>query len=759
MKFYTLLTAVFLCCQLVHAQNYTLSGIVTDKTDSTPLSGANISVKNTDVNTHSQTGTKGEFSTKGLTKGTYIITVSFIGYESLQDTLLLQENIPNLNYTLKPRETRMHEIVITGTGTEHYLKDAPVQTEVISGKALNEYAGRSIEDILGGLSSSLIFNQNDMGSNIQLNGLKNDYILILIDGRRINGDVGGQNDLNRINMNNIDRIEIVKGAVSSLYGSDAIGGVINFISKKEKDKFSASNNSRVGEYGDISQSNNINWSHSKLTSSTAFTLRHTDGWRNTTQEWHRGKLTENSVTKTINRSTNYTVSEKLIYKLNKNLELSADASYYEKWTYRPTGEPLWRVNGFYYRNQTYGAGAKYNLPNKNVITMDVSSDRYDYFYDYTGREYTNYFDENGDRIVYYPDERIIQSSQRRWMGNLKGIFYLGKCNTLNTGVEYIWEKLVSPYRLDGNRAISYSVSAYVQDEWNATDQLNITIGIRYGHNKDFDNTFSPKISAMYKLGDFNLRGTYSNGYKAPTVKELYYHYYTTLMSKFKAYYGDTKLKPQKSNYYAANAEYIVPKFKVSVTAYHNRIRDMISLQHTETSYEDKLLLVEETMKYVNLAKARTYGIDVTFEAQLPYSIRLGGGYSWLDAKAQRTDDEDAVDYMQYIHINGTSRHNITAKASWVHSWKKYKLGINVNGRYQSERYYISDGNAKGFQLWRLNTSHSILNKKKIKLDINVGVDNIFNYIDRTPFGHNRGTTSPGRNYYASVTIKFQNNDK
>ncbi|MFT4223823.1 TonB-dependent receptor plug domain-containing protein [Dysgonomonas sp.] len=669
-------------------------------------------------------------------------------------------NAQEINTTKQEiKSVSLNEVVVTATGTEHYLKDAPVQTEVISGKALREYSGRSLEDVLEGLSSSLTFSQNDMGSNLQLNGLKNDYVLILLDGRKINGDVGGQNDLNRINMDNIERIEIVKGAVSSLYGSDAIGGVINFISKKEKDKISISNTSRIGEYGDINQSNNISWNHGKLSSTTSFALKHTDGWQNTTQEWHRKKLTENSVTKTINRSTNYIISEKFTYKVNKQLELNADVAFYEKWTYRPMGEPLWRANGFYYRDQTYGTGAKYNLPNKNFITMDVSFDRYDYFYDYTGREYTDYFDENGERIVYYPDDRILQTSQRRWMVNLKGVFYLGSKNTLNVGMEDIYEKLVSPYRLEGDKASTYSFSRYVQDEWNPTDRLNITVGARLVTHKEFGYSLSPKISAMYKFDKFNLRMNYSNGYKSPTIKELYYHYYATLMSKFKAYYGNTDLKAQKSNYYAANLEYIIPKFKMSVTAYHNRIHDMISLQHTETSYEDKLLLVEETMKYVNLAKARTYGVDVTIEAQLPYAIGLAGGYSYLDAKAQRSDDEEALDYMQYVYINGTSRHNASVKVSWAHSWKKYKLGFNLNGRYQSERYYTSDGNAKGYQLWRLNTSHTLLNKKKVKLDMNIGVDNIFNYIDRTPLGHNRGTTSPGRNYYASVTIKFQNSDK
>ena len=110
------------------------------------------------------------------------------------------------------RSDSIQEIVVTGTGTQHLLKDAPVQTEVISHRQLQQYAGKNIEDILSGLTASFDFSENDMSSRLQMNGLGNSYVLILIDGRRLHGDNGGENDLSLIDPHNIEKIEIVKGA-------------------------------------------------------------------------------------------------------------------------------------------------------------------------------------------------------------------------------------------------------------------------------------------------------------------------------------------------------------------------------------------------------------------------------------------------------------------------------------------------------------------------------------------------------------------
>ena len=741
------------CSHTVAAKSILLEGKIREQQSKLPLAGALIQVVQAKQATYANA--EGDFKFEGLATQDYTLKVSFIGYEDKTITTSLQKDSKPLVIELRPQTYSMSEVVVTGTGTTHDINHAPVKTEVITGKQLEAYGGRNIEDILNGLSASITFSASEMGSGLQLNGLKNDYVLILMDGKRMSASSSGQIDFSRINIDNIERIEIVKGASSSLYGSDAIGGVINFITKKQKKRLEVSNHTRIGQHADLLQSNHFAIGNNYIQSNTSFNLKHTDGWQNTTQEWHRDRLFNNSVTKTVNRSTNYTIGQTLAYYPTSKLEISAALSYYERHTDRPMGVPNWRYSNLFFRVQDYSTTLKYKIDNRSWVSFSSSWDKNDYYYDYQTREYTDYYDHQGKRIIHYKGDRVLQSSERKWINSAKSAFYLGERNILYTGIEYVWEQLVAPYRLASPSKSNYYVDFYAQDEWNINSNLNLTAGIRYGYHKGYENTLTPKVSARYKLGNFNFRATYSQGYKVPTIKELYNQYYSTIMSKFKAYYGNPNLKPQESNYYALNIEYIQPKLKLSLTGYYNRIRNLISLQSTSTSYNDIQLLVEETMHYVNLAKARSFGVDATLEVKPYKDFKLGASYSYLKAHAQRTDDEDAEDYMKFVPMDGTSRHNLSINTSWERDWKRYKLILGITGRYQSKRFYTSHGDAKAHQLWRFNTRHHIINKKMLKLVVNAGIDNIFDYVDCTPFGHNRGTTSPGRNYYLSLAINYQ----
>lgn len=648
----------------------------------------------------------------------------------------------------------LEEVVVTGTGTEHYLKDAPVQTEVITRRALEQFQARSMEELLAGLSPSLTFHDGSMGSHIQLNGLNNDYILILIDGKRMNGDVGGQNDLNLLNPANIERIEIVKGAASSLYGSDAIAGVINIITKKHHDKTEFTSTSRVGAYGDVRESASLGLTIGQVKSMTGVNFHHTDGWRNTDLQWNQQQLKPGSTMKTVNRSTNYTLTESLDWNVNNRLSLTASGSYYERWVVRPHGPWSYLPNDFYYRNYGFAAGGKYRLGGRNYLTADLSYDRYGYFYDYKLQEVTDYF-KDGDRITYFPGQRIKQSVQRQVLGQVKGVFYIGDRHLLNTGFEYLYNHLESPHHIDGDRASVYTLAAYAQEEWTAADDVVLTAGARGTVHKETGFNLSPKIAVLYNKGDFRLRASYALGYKSPTVKELYYNYTATLGGgSLTAYHGNKDLKAQTSQYASVGAEYAGRKFQASVTAYANFLRNMIELAEINLTAEEKLNEIEKSKMYLNLTQARIWGVDFTFNYQPVQTLTVSGGYSFSDPRAQYPDQ--GADYMKYIPIDATSQHNATLNASWHHTWSRYRLGLAVYGRYQSVRRYVEDNDADAFQTWRINTAHTLLDMKKWTLTLNVGVDNLFNYVDRTPFGRNRATTTPGRTVYASALVKFKN---
>ena len=279
------------------------------------------------------------------------------------------------------RQDSIEEVVVTGTGTRHLLKDAPVQTEVITQQMLSQYGGKSLEEILAGLTASFAFNEGDMGSQMQLNGLGNSYILILVDGKRIHGDVGGENDLGLIDPQNIEKIEIVKGAQSALYGSDAMAGVINIITKKHSEAgFYVDNSTRYGTHNDLRQHNTVAFTVGKFNSQTNFQLQRNDGWQNTAEEWAEGMLLTDSRNKTVNEYRNWQVAERLTYQPMKGLELYAEGSYYKKNILRPQNgrHPSCDVYTYdlRYNNASASVGGKWNN-----ITLDVDWNKHAYYYD------------------------------------------------------------------------------------------------------------------------------------------------------------------------------------------------------------------------------------------------------------------------------------------------------------------------------------------------------------------------------------------
>ncbi|MBR4660856.1 MAG: TonB-dependent receptor [Bacteroidales bacterium] len=665
----------------------------------------------------------------------------------------------------------LQEVVITATGTHHVLKDVPVQTEVITSRMLQNFAGRSLEDILGSLTASFAFNEDDMGSHIQMNGLGNSYILILIDGKRIHGDVGGENDLSLIDPNNIEKIEIVKGASSALYGSDAIAGVINVITRKHREEgLLLENVSRFGSYVDIRQHNAVGIHYGRFTSMTNFQLQHSDGWQNTPVE--HTAAGEDPVTdsqnKTVNRHTNWQVAERLVYEPDKNLEMYAQGSIYGKRIYRPNGKyPRYDVHTYdlTYSNASASLGAKWKIGAYDGVTFDLDWNRHAYLYYFTAMTLVEDYEKSAGTI-YYPyfpylaGQSELESDQQRTMAALKGVFTLEGGHRLNTGAEYRYDWLHAPNRVAGKTASDHTAATYVQDEWKhdfgRASQIQLAGGLRLTWNRQFGLHLTPKISAMLGLGEpWRLRATWSRGFKTPTPKELYYCYVRQMGGTY-LYIGKGDLRPQSSDFFSFGGEYTAGGLSITATAYYNYVRDMIALV-TIPNYlaPDEYIARYDpirTRQYQNIEDARTRGVDVNVRYTLK-EWAFGLGYSWLDTDANQYDSEH--DRMHEVIIDGTAHHKGNCFVTWNHkSAKGTRWGSGLYGRMSSTRYYQLDGNGKGYNLWRLTGSCEPALKGRTSLRLEAGIDNIFDYVDRTPHGLHLGTTTPGRTIYGSITIRF-----
>ena len=676
------------------------------------------------------------------------------------------------------RSESLQEVVVTGTGTQHLLKNAPVQTEVITQKMLRQYGGKSLEDILAGLTASFAFNEGDMGSQMQLNGLGNSYILILIDGKRIHGDVGGENDLGLIDPHNIEKIEIVKGAQSALYGSDAMAGVVNIITKKHTEKgVFADNTTRYGSHNDLRQHNSLVFTFGDFSSQTNFQMQRNDGWQNTAEEYAEAMVLTDSKNKTVNKFKNWQIAERLTYKSLKGLELYAEGSYYKKNILRPRNgnHPSCDVYTYdlRYNNASASVGGKwYPGGKKDYITLDVDWNKHAYYYDYTAKHYDyvllqgeEYGDQNGEwfSVAMLPGQSKLQSDQQRVMGLLKGIFYLPYENTLNAGAEYRYDYLKAPDRTETGTASDQTAALYVQDEFNMLQWLNITAGLRLVDNRSFGLRLTPKISAMLSAGDFRFRLGWSQGFKTPTVKELHYRYLHVMGSSTFFNIGNTNLDPQTSNYYSANVEYRGRNFTASVTGYINKLDNMIALVNVSsgeipagitTAYLGDGSTNVQARMYKNMDDARTSGLDFTLSYKVMKGLTLNAAYSYLDTKAHLYDEK--TDRMNTVVIDGTAHHKWNASAMYSHTFSpRYAIGVSLSTRGSSTRYYQNNGNGKAYQIWRLNTTHDLGKRDKmLAYRIEVGVDNIFNFVDRTMRPYHLGNNTSGTTVYGTFSIKF-----
>ncbi len=733
-----LILSVFAFAVIPVCAQVTLGGIVIDSETGKPVQGANIRVE------HSLSGTsansKGEFSITNLPEQeSYKLSVTHVSYLPVTVT-----TGPDNSIIIKMQESYINlgQVVVTGTGTHRRMTNSPVPIQVITAKDIENAGATSLEDALTKLSPNITTMTNGMGTFLNLNGMSQDYMIILENGHRL----GGDERMARIGTGNIKRIEIQSGAASALYGSEAIGGVINIITDDSKNGIGASSYTHYTSHGRFTQTVDADVSQGRLSSYTTYQRKEADNWQvNDIDE--EGNKTGRPMSMGY-RSDN--LSQRFSYAVTDKLNISVRGNYNDYETRRPESATYFKKSGgdfketqaytynMSHRTWLYGLSADYMINSAAYIEADFYSDNF--------RSSYRYFSKSGS---FLPGDEQVRKQTAYYDGTLKGIFKPNDMNKLSVGMEYINEQLDSESDNISSESM-FTAAAFVQDELSLTDDIQAVAGVRYLYNGNFRSHATPNVSLMYKPGNFRFRAAWSAGYRAPTLSQIYAT--DQAKSTSRATVGNPELKPEKSRSASLNAEFSNQRLSVSVTGMVNNVTDMINyrvLSDAEISamgYDDLHAQFSTIRQRSNIDEAHIKSLSANANVYVGAGFTLGGGYILTDSKAISDGKETPVDK--------SVKHSGNVNARWDHNWGNYHMNVNLNGHIQSERWSSTYGYAPGYSQWDLNTTHTFYVEDFI-LEPGLGIENIFNERDTRPWNSNFSTVNPGRAVYVSLALKFR----
>ena len=668
------------------------------------------------------------------------------------------------------RSYNLNPVVVTGSGHHQRLKSTATPVHVLSSQEIRELGISTFDAALIRMMPQASMAPNSMGTFLRLNGLGNKYILILINGQKLSGDISNNVDLNRINMSRVKRIEVLDGAASSLYGSDAIAGVINIITEQPTQQLvGITSDTHVSGHGVLTESVNLDIYKNGFGSYTSFTHDRADSYQTTDLEYVKGSDTEtqHTIAPFFTGYRSNILGQKFTYAPNEHLALNAGIDYSYKITDRPNTVPDGAVVGgtdyeMRYKGLRWNVGGIYKFTAKNSLQANFTVDRFRY-----GKEYD--VETKNNAIGDY-----IQSKKQRSMeGELKAILGLTSNSTTIFGTDWRKDYLTAS---SGNISEQvYTLAAYAQHEQKLLKDLTATIGLRYTYHETFNSHLTPKATLMYAPGNFRLRATYSSGFRAPGLDELYYHYFSVNRGKPQIIFGNQDLSPEKSHYFSLNAEYRTQQVAIGVTGYLNRINDMVVRKNIDTDAATMAMLrnefpemtdeqagkLERYSLYQNSDKGDVKGMQVNVSANLFEGFNLSVNYAYTYARTKSVSDGSAVDSECWQPLERSIRHAATITANYHQTWGKYRLNVNLNGRLQSKTYYPDYEDAPGFGIWNLHTTHSFLvNSSKFivhSLEPSIGIDNIFDRVDRRIDSTNRkyALYSPGRMLVVGLKLKFK----
>ncbi len=677
------------------------------------------------------------------------IAVSFVGYTTIIDTLKVGAD---KLYYLKPDVFNLDQVVITATRTEKALKDAPVITQVITSKDMSNRGINNVKDVLQEDIPGLEFQRGGFGADIKMQGLEAKNILILIDGERMAGESGNNVDYSRLNADNVERVEIVKGAASALYGSQAMGGVINIITKNPRKKLEISIGSRWAEINEKNYHNldptddkfrfkdNLDRLNLDHNASIGFNLKRVSGRTDfSTKSFDAYQLYDKvpmkkvfkNIDTTIDNALNpfptgvnaykdYSIQQKINIIINKKIKLDLKGSYYNHDEYDFVPDNTFQN----FEDYTYGAKLNYAISNKYSLMASYHTDNYQKF---------DYYEKLDKKKQNYLNQFI----------NPKLLFFaeIGKYQQLTLGTEYLSDVLLSDkFSQDNLEEKASQTSVYfLQDDITVNKKINFIVGARTDIHSAFGAHFSPKLSGMYKYKNWAFRMNYAKGFRSPSLKELYMDWPIAWFT----IKGDKNLQPETNNYISASSEYTLDCLNISATVYQNYLKNKI---------DGKWNKGQTVYQYVNVSQAELSGLELLAKFKILKHFVVSGAYSFLYDKRPQGE-----------LVSSASPHSGNIKIAYQLVHRKYQLNVNLSSVFTGAKdYEVSEQisyrgeNVEGiypvhfdaYSIWKLAISQQFLNG----INLTMGIDNLWNYTaDVVSFNT---SMSPGRRAFVSLKINI-----
>jgi outer membrane receptor for ferrienterochelin and colicins len=675
--------------------------------------------------------------------GSIDLKISFVGYETQVISVIKGENLKVL---LIEDMTLLDQVVVTGLLSPENTSNAMHKVSVIERKKIDQLAAVTVDQVLLRETNIQFSRDPILGSNIFIQGLSGQNVKILMDGVPVVGRLNGYVDLSQINLNNVERIEVVEGPLSVAYGSNALAGTINIITKKKTDpkpEFGAS--FLVENIGTFNAGANAAMGIGKNRFSINLNRNYFDGWNPGDPTFGNPEPHADS-----SRFKQFKPREQLNGEIqwsrtfNRTTVTLRSNIFNENITHRGYPRGYYQEDAFDYGFRTTRFDNSLNIHSligentwETILAYNLFTRKKDYYLvDLTGVEYTEIPSEQDTTNIDYFMLRstfVGQPSSPKWR--------------YRVGIDINHETL-SGQRIENKSQAIGDYAVYGNIEFMPIPEITIQPGLRYAYNTSFDAPAVPSLLVKYRISNpWQIRLNVATGFRAPSVKELYLDFVDINHD----IQGNTDLGPENSIHLSANVNYTRLNrgrlLKASANVYFNDIRNKIEL--VQVSESNSLLY-----QYENIARSRTSGVSVELRYTIGHwSIQPAFTYFGIRNQLDETND-----FSEWI-FSPQATFNVT------YDWQKADIQIGSYMKYTGEVPQITiseddlqQASISDYTIWDLTATKFFWNKR---ISLALGARNILNVID-VPSASSGGAHSgggsisiaPGRVYFVKIGLQF-----